>query len=550
MDKYIILPLLILFHKRQESFIILVPKGLQISFNNSTSPYICNTTLCCFYSLMNKYFPLIMDSSEFNQFATTCSSDFDSDDYNFNHKRPKKKQRTEDNSFFSRGDSFYTALQSTSRTSSSSESEAMVDDLLVYDQFSNLPDDIIHQIMFNLGNKDLAGLNLTSRRFRDLCLTRPCPVFDSTKHLSNKLKRHEFILHITNFFANRKKVKSNKEIKRFSLRWHCQGERNHLVDERSLVEQWIDEVVDSSFSVRELVLHLGWPERKLSRPFLLPVNQSLKYLELSVYGDTLTLPSVNPNSDMISLERLSMFMVKVDENQNLGEWISQSCKKLNRLVLNNCVGFSNLEIKSDSIEHLAYECTSKNLNNEFLGLHISAPNLKQLHITWKLLPSNNKSVTLHTPNLEFLNWNCYPVQNCDMGQLNSLKRASVSFPLPSLHQLPRRHISANGLSKLMQSIQAVKFLNLNSLYIETLFIKGFKSVEFRNLETLKLEFYSEMDNKQLGMISWFLKTARNLELISTSIYGGRNVYTPVSKPLEFQNLPISEFQNRIARMKF
>ncbi|XP_055959796.1 uncharacterized protein LOC130014859 [Mercurialis annua] len=498
-----------------------------------------------------------MDSSRFNQLSITNSSDFNPDNSSLNHKRQIKnssgdpteffkKQRIGDNGFFRFSDAFYNALLSTSTTSS--ESEAMVDNLLVDDQFSNLPDDIIHQIISDLENKDLAGLNLTSRRFRDLCLTRPCPIFDSTKHLSNRLQRHEFILHITNFFAKRKKVKSNKEIKRFSLRWHCQDERNHLVDERILVEQWIDEVLDSSFSVRELVLHLGWPERKLSRPFLLPVNQSLKYLELYLYGKNLTLPSVNPNSDMVSLEKLSLFMVKVDENQNLGEWISQSCKKLNRLVLNDCAGLSNLEIKSDSIEQLTYECTSE--INEFLGFHISATNLKQLHITWKFLPSNNKSVTLHTPNLEFLNWNCYPVQNCDIDQLNSLKRASVSFPSPSLIHLPRGHISANGLSKLMQSIQAVKFLNLNSLYIETLFINGFESIEFRNLEKLQVEYYGKMDGKQLGMIYSFLKTARNLELVSTSIYGGRNIFTPVSKSLEFQNLPISEFQNRIARMKF
>ncbi|KAL3653040.1 hypothetical protein CASFOL_002721 [Castilleja foliolosa] len=254
---------------------------------------------------------------------------------------------------------------------SSSSSEMSIDRL------SALPDDILIHILSFLGLKESVVSSVLSKRWKFLWTELPELIFVDLNQEIEKI--HEFVAVVNKALLTRSRI----HLRKFDVCFRYYGG-----SVSSDVDSWVDFAVKNK--VEEVCLYLNsMAEDELYElPETMYSNSSLT--RFSVRGclmDTLT------KIEWQSLTRLEIEDTEV--LQHVIENILSGCPVLHTMDLDECWGFSCLDIKSQNLKELKVHDREEDENGPLL--EISAPYVQTLDISFnaegrKLVLRNTKSL--------------------------------------------------------------------------------------------------------------------------------------------------------------
>ncbi|GMN37049.1 hypothetical protein TIFTF001_006485 [Ficus carica] len=227
----------------------------------------------------------------------------------------------------------------------------------VVDRISDLPDFVLHRIIYFLPRKDANQTCVLSKRWRFIWDTFPIFDFDQNVYIQNSpdltLEYEE---------KTRKLIKVvDKSLRKFAS-YKLSMERLFLelplfdANYFSMVDQWVSLALDSG--VRELSI------------LVCDANEDVTYTETAFAAR-----SISGSFKLGRLQKLSLAWVRLSENvvQN----IVRLCPNLSDLCLMNICGLKTLEIsKLDKLEKLRIISTGS--MRDLQSVNIDAPNLKHL----------------------------------------------------------------------------------------------------------------------------------------------------------------------------
>ena len=127
------------------------------------------------------------------------------------------------------------------------------------DIFSNLPNHIVHRILFFLQLVDLSRLSCVSRRCKELCISNPCLaltniIYDTLQspprfQFNNFMNRFRFKNFVDRFMAQRSLY--GVKTQRLYLRWCLEGS---LEDATCRINTWLYHAVNSGLEKLQIVL--------------------------------------------------------------------------------------------------------------------------------------------------------------------------------------------------------------------------------------------------------------------------------------------------------
>ncbi|OMO79188.1 hypothetical protein CCACVL1_13865 [Corchorus capsularis] len=334
----------------------------------------------------------------------------------------------------------------------------------VYDRFSDLPEAIILHVFSFLDYNDIVHLSSVSRNFRKICLC--CPnllfklAFDNKKCTANCKKFQRFLKDFLD-------LHKAQEIHRLGLHWFCHSK---AYDSRgSIFPEWVQKALRNK--VQEL--DIAVPVTTDHKPFKFPGGRdqfkSLRALKLKLKGGKSNLLALK----LPSLEALSLTSVSVDDRSKFGEWVSNSCKSLEVLNLEEFSDIHYLNITSLSAMFLEMGASSS-----------VVPPLRSYQLPSAALEGSIPSINL--PNSL------------------SLRDAVISLePSTSFFGLHEYSIfTHNGLVTLIDGVRHAKSLQLNFQIIEAL-SQHDQLPEFKRLEHLEVAV-AELNLDNIATLAAFL----------------------------------------------
>ncbi|CAN6684216.1 unnamed protein product [Malus baccata var. baccata] len=305
------------------------------------------------------------------------------------------------------------------------------------DRFSNLPIEIVHEIMSRLNFKDLTRVGCVSKSCREFYISTPYLNFHdfSDVDISTRRKNKKVFNSLKRFFIRRG---VHHKIKCFRFRW-CFFDDDYDVDFESRLREWIEIAVRCNVEVLHLVVtYIRFGEL----PASILHCKSLKSLLVDMKCKISDVPSIDflSNLDYLRLKDVSI----KDEDDRFLKWISCCCTSMKELLLKDC-GFWH---ESDF-----YHIPERHVN-------ISGDRLKKLHLNPQLRRKTKKSVNIYAPNLKCLEWfgECTTSQN--LGNLMCLEKAEISSSIPICNH--------DILIDFLCSIRKVKVLILHPDILELL----------------------------------------------------------------------------------
>ncbi|XP_034225823.1 putative F-box/FBD/LRR-repeat protein At4g03220 [Prunus dulcis] len=321
------------------------------------------------------------------------------------------------------------------------------------DRFSNLPDEVAHQILSSVSILDLTRFGTLSKKCRELYLSTPSLNFDEFNNWnkSSYAKQFKLLSSLDKFLVHRRENK----IQCFRICWSLSyGKAASLYNELYRVVTWIHMAVRCNVEVLDLELRIPDTTR-LELPSCIFLCGSLRSLSVHC-NKILTAPSLVSSTN---LQYLKLTNVTVDEG--LCKWISCSCKCIKELHLEHLWlelvhGAKQITISSSSLETLRFiSCYAyysfQNPSGNF-HLNISGERLEDIYIDWKVIPTGH-SISIFAPNLKHLKWIGTLASRQYLEKLMCLEKAEIFL-----------HPRSEDFSKLfsvLSSIHSVKLLVLN-----------------------------------------------------------------------------------------
>ena len=326
------------------------------------------------------------------------------------------------------------------------------------DIFSNLPNHIVHRILFFLQLVDLSRLSCVSRRCKELCISNPClaltnVIYDTLQspprfRFNNFINGYRFKNFVDRFMAQRSLY--GVKTQRFYLRW-CLG--GSLEDETYRINTWLYHAVNSGLEKLQITL----PTERFGfalPPCVLNCN-TLKSLFVKTDNGILKFPSASLAAGAFTMLQILQFESIRIEEDFFGEALS-NFNSLKALILNKISGLKR--INSSTIEQLRIrDC------NDIPIIDISAEKLRILLIFWRPNYSGGTSLKINAPNLENFEWGGHVVDFYCIGDF-SLTQASIALGLSEHHQYESS--TKCNLDKLLHSMRRAKDLTLWDKFIE------------------------------------------------------------------------------------
>ncbi|KAK8668931.1 hypothetical protein V6N13_106376 [Hibiscus sabdariffa] len=357
------------------------------------------------------------------------------------------------------------------------------------DRISDLPDVVLHQILFHLPIKTIAQTSVLSKRWRSLWISYPDLDFTSVNTIgvssakmkpSSTAKRllapsHSFSTKRLDFISQVLALRDKQSDLRI-LRFRAPlsfSRLNGLI--RRAVRQNVQEL-DVEVATDD---YFNFPRSVLT-------SESLRVFKLrSRYpGFRLPPPSVMKGG-FRSLHTLSLSLVILYNQPSLSDLFTDaSFPRLKKLNLDACFGLKHLKVSCLALEDLTLEnCFQLN------GLDVSGARLKRLRVSSCFDASCGESwVKISAPSLRIMVWEYNAItENSTLENLTSAHEASIGFFLVA------EDISVTKLrsvSNLLSGLSQLHSLTLESVCIEVLSSRNYIANvmhPFYHLRSLELQ---------------------------------------------------------------
>ncbi|KAM1093419.1 hypothetical protein ACFX2I_008572 [Malus domestica] len=360
----------------------------------------------------------------------------------------------------------------------------------VVDRFSNLPDEVAHQILSLVSLKELIRVGSLSKRCRGLYLSTPSLKFWSSYYGGDKQGQ----LNLLNSFDRFLILRGGNKVQKFQVHLNlCSS----LPDEIFRVITWIHIAARCNVEVLDLQLRVYKNDMaSFELPSCIFLCGSLRSLIVTLYT-VLKVPSFAGSTN---LQHLNLSYVQIDDS--FSKWISNSCKCIKELQLYH-VGAVNITIESSSLESFRFVSA----HNDTCHLNISGEKLEDIHVKWEYFHPGSRSLTISAPNLKYFKWIGNLLNRQNLRELMCLEKAEIFLK-------PRRDICDNfdNASEFLCSICRVKVLLLSHETIKALFKEVSMPLPFDNVSYLGLRITSLSDDLVPAMVS-LLRGISNLNTL-------------------------------------
>ncbi|VVA21824.1 PREDICTED: F-box/LRR-repeat [Prunus dulcis] len=284
------------------------------------------------------------------------------------------------------------------------------------DRFSNLPDEVAHQILSSVSILDLTRFGTLSKKCRELYLSTPSLNFDEFNNWnkSSYAKQFKLLSSLDKFLVHRRENK----IQCFRICWSLSyGKAASLYNELYRVVTWIHMAVRCNVEVLDLELRIPDTTR-LELPSCIFLCGSLRSLSVHC-NKILTAPSLELWLELV----------------HGAKQITISSSSLETLRFISCYAYYSFQNPSGNFH-----------------LNISGERLEDIYIDWKVIPTGH-SISIFAPNLKHLKWIGTLASRQYLEKLMCLEKAEIFL-----------HPRSEDFSKLfsvLSSIHSVKLLVLN-----------------------------------------------------------------------------------------
>jgi hypothetical protein len=241
---------------------------------------------------------------------------------------------------------------------------------------SGLPDQVIYHIFSFLGANDTARLGLVSKRFKKLCSSSPylnfVADFDSgSDHSCLRTRYTDFCSCVDKVLRSREKT--GEGLIRLLVHWFCKQRRFDIGG--SVVNSWVTVATKCGVEELDMLVHVD-SLKGYSLPDCVYKCESLRALKLNLQMGRFSFQILGFDW----LKDLWLDSVTIGDKY-FGQRISDRCKCLKRLTLENVDGISDLTMTSSSLEEL--EISDCRFPNSFFDgkFNISCSSLKVLTIS-------------------------------------------------------------------------------------------------------------------------------------------------------------------------
>lgn len=319
--------------------------------------------------------------------------------------------------------------------------------------FSDLPQEVICEILGYLDIEDLARSNTLSKDLNKWCTLVPRlhinrPNMNGEENTNKRDNFFEFLRGYSQKVFEQKRLRYIKLCWDFSL---C------IDEEEDHVEAWLSRAARDT-NVKEIDIDISCTSAY--RPFVVPpcVFQrcpSLERLTLKVYRGI-----VNTGHAFAfdALRFLRLGEVEIPSDNFFDKLLSESCKNLEELVLENIFGGKNLSIICHSLQtlHIIKDF------GVFDSIDVQARSLKNLIIEQGFSPDMN-SIRIFAPNLVYLVMEGSVAKNYYLDNFKFLHFAEV-------HSKTHPHYTSNCIGrnthKLLQCVSEAKTLHVGEKFLE------------------------------------------------------------------------------------
>jgi hypothetical protein len=329
------------------------------------------------------------------------------------------------------------------------------------DRFSDLPDEVVYDVLCLLKMRDHARLMVVSKRCRELCISNPNLDLNNIAKKSSLSCLNNFVDWLIN-----QRCSNGVKTERLQLCWSFEGSVDED-QERRRVNTWLQDLGD----VAKVNLRFIHGSRRLLDPdqpaLALPLCNSTSSVVVDAGDAFLKLPS-SPSSYLATkLNILILCSVRIQKECNLGELLS-SFKSLKTLTLNEISGIKRMSMSSSTsnIEILSIISSDPD--------HICDIEIQQLHklrdLDLVLFGNTSTSLKISAPNLRKIRWEGYAVDNyyC-ITDSPHLLRASLGLRLPRKSRSWGNQaftICKYNLDRLLHSLRKCKRLYLRDRFVE------------------------------------------------------------------------------------
>ncbi|XP_059630180.1 putative F-box/FBD/LRR-repeat protein At4g03220 [Cornus florida] len=325
-----------------------------------------------------------------------------------------------------------------------------------FDRFSNIPDDVVHEILCFLPIKDIARSSLVSKRFRQLCLSVPDLFLDLIPHNRSK---------VSNWIDRFLTLRNGAKLRRFVLKDACLNHEGII-----RVCKWI-------CKAEELDLSFGMYAEQC---FLLPPFTFVRAIKLNILsnGGILELPSSTSNSFSL-LQDLDIRGIRLDPHNLSEDWVSSLFPAIKKLNLEEVRDIKYLNITSSSLECLSIKTCH---------LHRVVVSAERLHTLCVVSchAGGDWLFKIYAPNLQNIRWTAdgYSFN----GSFMCLKGVNIDAPR----------------LELLQFINHAKSVTLRANILKELFIQdSLPYTMLDNVQNLNLQVSCKMDHKMPALASFF-----------------------------------------------
>jgi hypothetical protein len=322
--------------------------------------------------------------------------------------------------------------------------------------FIDLPEEIVHHILFLLGAKmrDLARLSMVSKRCRELCISTPYLRL-SNIDTGNKLKSF-----VDKFMALR--CLHGVPTKQFQLCWSF--DEDNEADEYRAVETWLQRAVASGGGVANVRLRFVHPRKasqSQSQSFALPLCvmrcNSLRFLEVDAGNGVLKLPSPPYFATKLWVLRLSH--VRIENDSNIGALFS-SFKSLMQLWLDNVSGIKSMNISSSSLSFLSITSFDNHLCDIDIQLEEKLCSLI-IHLYAKPSTAGGKrSLKISAPSLLHFHLSGFVVDHYCMRDSPRLQEAIIDLSHSGVWTVNQAAAYKNNLDKILHNVKKATYLTI------------------------------------------------------------------------------------------
>ncbi|KAK9285059.1 hypothetical protein L1049_024244 [Liquidambar formosana] len=391
------------------------------------------------------------------------------------------------------------------------EAQPSTDLTVVADWISDLPDAILHHILFLLPIKSIAQTSVLSKRWRHLWSSFPDLDFTTINPFGNSLTNLDSISHksfhsngmdfINRVLSLRNKNK-NSDIRILRFRAHLSFScLNGLI--RRAVRQ----------NVQELDVQVATDDY-FNLPRCIIMSDSLRVFKLKSHYPGFRLP---PSSIMTggfrSLHTLSLSLIILYNQPSLLDLFTDSSfPLLKKLNLDACFGLENLDVSCRALQDFTLENCF-----QLHGLDISGAKLERLRVASCFDAYSDKSwVKVNAPSLRIIIWEYNSItENSFLENLSSLHEASIGFFV--LHE----DISAAKLwsvSSLLAGLSHAHCLALESQSIEILSSNNYFAVPLSPFNSLKsLELNTGFNKSDIPGIACLFRSSPGLHTLTLRI---------------------------------